>query len=283
MTIAVGFRCTNGVVLATDSQVSQDITKATGQKIFPIWSNGEYAMTLAGAGPTDQMKAIVRDVEASLKNSVGQRETSSQEIQQIVEDTLAPFYAKHIDSAPPELRAELEVGFMAGIWTRKEGTRLFSVCRTTITEVPDHQCIGAGSWLAEYLSEAICPKGRQSVNQTVALAAYIVWAAKKYVEFCGGYTSVRALLDNGEDVLVDNREIHDVEEYMVGLFQFFGGMVGFLGDTFPLGEIDMGPYAEMLKQQVLGCREKQAVYRDFERKRKAALEEYRRKMESSEK
>jgi hypothetical protein len=229
------------------------------------------------------MKAIVRDIRVSLQNSIGQRETSSAEIQQVVEDTLAPFYAKHIDGAPPELRGALEVGFMAGIWTRREGAKLFSVCRTTITEVPYYQCIGAGSYLTEYISEAICPKGRHSVNQTVALAAYIVWAAKKYVESCGGYTSVRALLDNGEDVRVDNREIGDVEEYMVGLFQFFGSMVGFLGDSFSPGQIDMGPYAEILKKQVVECRDKQAVYRDLERKRKATLEEFRKKRESSEK
>ena len=267
MTIAVGFRCSDGVVLATDSQYSQDITKMTGKKIFPLWSNGEYAMTLAGSGGADNIKAIVRDVEVALKDSLGSRETSSAEIQQIVENVLPPFYAKHIDCAPPEVRGDLEVGFMVGIWTKREGTKLFSVCRTTITEVQDYQCIGAGSYLTEYVSQAICPRGRLSVEQTIALAAYIVWAAKKYVDFCGGPTFVRALLDDGKDVRVDGREVEAAEEYMVDLFQSFGSLLGHLGSSILLESIDMGPFARILRDKILEFRGKQAAFREMERNR----------------
>ena len=71
MTIALGFRCQNGVVIASDSHYTQDISKTRGQKIFIIPTNGYYALTIGGAGGSNQIKWTVTEIQRSLADEVG--------------------------------------------------------------------------------------------------------------------------------------------------------------------------------------------------------------------
>ena len=269
MTIAVGFKCIDGVVLATDSQYTMNPAKFAGQKIFPIASNGHYALTIAGAGGVSNMKAAVRNIESALKKDIGAKPATTSQIQDIVEGVLSILYPKHLDSAPAEKREYLEFNLLVGIWTAQECASLFYSDRMTLNEVkvPNHQCLGIGSYLAAYLTDVLSAPG-MSVEEAKPLAAYIVWAAKEYVEGVGGHTFVRVLLDNGADVRPWPEEVKDGEEFYRAFFDDMRHFRGFLTPAFAPEAIDMAPYAKIFRDRIMEFREKQKKRKDLQAKHK---------------
>lgn len=263
MTIAVGFRCVDGVVLAADSLYTEGVAKLYGQKIFPIASNGRYAVTIAGAGGVPSLKGIVREIEKRLSKGIGSKATDFPRIRSIVEGALGFYYPKHIDSAPMDKQEDLGVQLLVGMWVSGNGTRLFETCRTSAFEIDDHRCVGIGSHLVEYLKDVFFPPGtRPSVRMAEPLAAYIVGQAKRYVQFCGGRTFVRALLDDGTDERVWSDEIRDSKEYYEEFFTSLGQIRGLFEVAPSPQNIDLAPFAEILKQRIIEFRAKQQGYRD---------------------
>jgi 20S proteasome alpha/beta subunit len=227
MTIGVGFRCQDGVVIATDSQYSLDISKSRGQKIFPIPSNGHYAITIGGAGGSDQIKWAVAEIGRSLATEIGTRPTTTLEIQQTLEGVLKRSFAEHVDPAPSEERRWLDYGLLIAVWTAEEGARLFNSQRTVVVEVanPNYVSMGVGSYLAEYVLHAFFDRTWMlCVDEATAVSAYIVTMAKEYVEGCGGSTFVRVLDDRGHDVRLQKEEINNAVEYFENLFRWTSTM-----------------------------------------------------------
>jgi hypothetical protein len=268
MTIAVGFRCIDGVVLAADSLYTEGVAKLYGQKSFLVPSNGRYALTIAGSGGVPSLKGIVREIKKRLKGYAGP--AGFAELQDVVESALCAFYPKHIDSAPKGRRGELQVQLLFAIWVSGYGTRLFETFRTDTFEVDDHRCIGVGSYLASYLNDVFFPPGdTPSVRSAQPLAAYIVGRAKHYVQYCGGHTFVRALLNDGTDERVWNEEISDSEEYFAEFFKTLGTLRGLLNRFVDATEIDIAPWAKILKDGLVEFKQKQKRYRDLQAKRRA--------------
>ena len=253
MTIAVGFRCVDGVVLAADSLYTDGPAKLYGPKIFPIPSNGLYAMTVAGAGGVPSLKAIVQDIRGRLKRYTGPPDFAG--LQRLIEAALCAYYPKHIDSAPRDKQDDLSVSLLIAIWTVSEGARLFESCRTTVFEVTEHRCIGVGSYLAAYLDDVFCPNSVwPNVVLGEALASYIVGRSRKFVQFCGGRTFVRALLDDGTDERVWAEEIREAERYFDGFFTDTGQTLKMLAAMPNPEDIDMSPFAESLKRRMIQLR-----------------------------
>jgi 20S proteasome alpha/beta subunit len=145
MTIAVGFKCVDGIVLAADSLYTEGDAKLYGQKIFPIPSNGRYALTIAGAGGVPSLKGIVREIEKRLESRIGRSAKDFSRLRSIVEGALGSYYPKHIDSAPLAAQNDLGVQLLIAMWVSGSGTRLFESSRTAVFEVEEHRCVGIGS------------------------------------------------------------------------------------------------------------------------------------------
>jgi hypothetical protein len=270
MTIAVGFRCLDGVVIATDSQYTLDISKGRGQKIFPIPTNGYYAVTIGGAGASDQIKWTVSGIERSLAKEIGARHTTSEEVRQVIEAILRKSYAEHVDTAPEEEWSWLDYGLLIGVWTAHERTILFKSSRTTVTEVayPNHVGLGIGSYLTDFILAALFDKSwKLYVDEATSVSAYIVAAAKEHVEGCGGDTFVRVLDDDGHDVRMGSDEVNNAVEYYKGLFMWTSSMRGFLSRDYDPANIDMLPFANMLRDQIFKFRERQDRQRSLSDKR----------------
>jgi 20S proteasome alpha/beta subunit len=260
VTIAVGFRCFDGVVIATDSQYTLDIAKGRGQKIFPIPTNGHYALTIGGAGASDQIKWTVAEIERSLAKEIGARRTTSEEIREVIEAVLQRSYAAHVDTAPEDERVWLEYGLLIGIWTAHERTILYKSARTIVTEVayPNHVGLGIGSYLTDFVLAALFDKSwKLYVDEAASVSAYIVTAAKDHVEGCGGDTFVRILDDEGHDVRVGPDEVNNAVEYYKDLFMWTSSMRKFLSRGFNTADLDMVPFANILRDQVVKFRELQ--------------------------
>lgn len=216
------------------------------------------------------MKGIVQEIQEALKEDIGDQATTTREIQDIIKGVLCEFYPKHIDSAPEPQRGYLDVALLLGVWVAGAGSRLFETSRTKVTEVDDHYCVGLGAYLARYVTDLFFPPGSSpSVEETKPLAAYIVGRAREYVEGCGGNTFVRALLDDGMDDRVWNEEIADSEDYFAEFFKTLGSVCGLLNCFADVADIDMAPYAKILKDRLVQFTQKQKGYRDLQVKHRA--------------
>jgi hypothetical protein len=278
MTIAIGFRCIDGIVLAADSRYSVGIAKLDGQKIFPIESNGKYALTIAGAGGAVSIKGAVREIRKVLGKEIGPKTASVQDVQTAVENALCRYYPRYVDAAPREKRDDLGFEMLVGIWVAGTGTRLFQTFRTGCVEVDRHACIGIGSYLTQCFTDLLFPPGPPPPLQLAGpLAAFLVGKAKKYVLYCGGHTSVRELLDDGTDDMMWKQEVEDAEEYFESFFSVVGSVHTSLGSLNAPEAVDMEPYAKMLKERLIESMAVQKKYRDKreEMRRRAALRRQR--------
>jgi hypothetical protein len=263
MTIAIGFKCVDGIVLAADSLYTQGIAKLYGQKIFPIPSNGYYALTIAGAGGIPTLKGAVREIKKALHKTIRTRQTTLAEVQLVIEDSLSAYFPKHIESAPRDQQGDLAIELIIAVWIAGSGTHLLETARATATEVDSRCSVGTGQWLTECLGDMFIPPGeRPTVEMMKPLAAYIVGRATKYIQYCGGETFVRALLDDGTDDRAWREEIREADSYFVEFFRTVGSVREMLGASPRPEEIPMNPFADVLKTQVVEFRRKREAHRE---------------------
>jgi len=102
-----------------------------------------------------------------------------------------------------------------------------------------------------------------SLDEATTVSAYIVTMAKEFVEGCGGSTFVRALDDSGHDIRLGPDEVRNAVEYYEELFRWTSSIRSHLSRTFDPGSIDMVPYANILKDQVIKFRTLQDKRRAF--------------------
>jgi 20S proteasome alpha/beta subunit len=228
MTIAAGFRCTDGIVLAVDSQYGGGVSKTQGQKIFPIHHGHAYGLTLAGAGHVGLIKRSVQKLVDALKQRIGENQTSLAELQDVMEDVLCEVHNKHVYPAPLDERAVIDFWFLMAAWTPIEGLQLFRTDITSVTKIHDiGTSIGIGSYLGEYLVDLLCAPG-MDIEDAKPIAAYIIKAAKDYVTDCGQATFMRVLRSDGTDERIMQDEILNAEVYFEELFGSMRHMLGYL-------------------------------------------------------
>jgi 20S proteasome alpha/beta subunit len=218
MTIAVGFDCVDGIVLATDSQFTGGVGKTSGRKIFPICGNERHAVTIAGAGSAALTKRAVESFKDLIRVQIGDGSPSTEDLRNLLEDALCAVHDKHVYPAPPNERPVLDFWLLAAVWT-PSGKALFRSDLTAVTPVMGRSCIGIGSYLGDYLTDLLWHNSPiTTVDDVIPLAAYIIKSAKGYVDGCGLQTHIRTLRADGRDGAIELSEITDAEQFMESVF-----------------------------------------------------------------
>jgi len=277
MTIAAGFMCLDGIVLAVDSQYTGGIGKNSGQKIFPLWQKRYYSVTLASAGSVAMAKRAVETFKALVDERIGDRNTTLDELRETLEDALCTVHAKHIYPAPADERPVVDFWLLMAAWT-PGGFELFRSDVTAVTPVEANACIGIGSYLGNYLAELLCHRGPlRHVEDIKPIAAHIISCAKGYVDGCGLNTFVRVLTDRGIDERIGKDEITDAEEFFESIFRSLRLCVeGAVNIAYP----DVPQSAEMLSHSLRlfaeEFRKKQLKRHELKDKRRVELERMER-------
>jgi 20S proteasome alpha/beta subunit len=256
MTIAAGFLCSDGIVLAVDSEYSGNVSKSSGQKIFPIQQNNRFAVSLATAGHVGMAKRAVQKFTSLLNARIGTNPASLDDIQDVMEDALCGVHDKHIYPAPADERATVDFWVLMAVWTPSEQA-LFRTDITAVTRVYGADCIGIGSYLGTYLIDLLCDYSPlMSVEDVKPIAAYIIKSAKEFVSGCGLNTFLRVLTANGIDERVRKEEIIDGEECFDSLFRsmrhFLGGVLNASAPPVNIGALTesfKGPIGEFRNRQ----------------------------------
>jgi 20S proteasome alpha/beta subunit len=197
VTIGIGFKCDDGVVLATDTQYTGDRYKSNGPKLFPLLASPRFpnvSVLVAGAGAVPFMKMAIDKIKTRLINT----DPSLTDFKSLVEDVLLRFYRDHIHPVPSHWGEPPSFDLVLGVWTRRDGLGLFKTTQTTVEEVAEPYCyIGSGAGLAKYALDLTCEPTIMTVESTKFLASFCIKAAKDHDSWCGGETHISTLKKDG--------------------------------------------------------------------------------------
>jgi 20S proteasome alpha/beta subunit len=209
VTIAAGFRCSEGIVLCADTEETiGDIKQWTG-KITTTWYQGaKYVVCFAGAGFTDYIHTAIEKAREGLGecNGLG-------EIRARLEANLLDFFDKHLSSwayfaAHERPSAEL----LIGVATKAAEYELFYYGGTAFYQTSE-KTIGSGVILANNLISEYSLL-TYNLEQLCRLGVLVLSKVKRQVVGCGGDTCIVALRKDGAVAFIDDDEVRALEAEM---------------------------------------------------------------------
>ena len=196
MTIAAGFHCREGAVICADSEMTHaDALKYNEEKIRFCY-NDDVNMVLTGAGDDDFIRMAFNRVTDRITSRVKPINEFTQ-VEKILEEVVVGIYKKNIGALPPTQQFDTGLSLLAAITIKgAQKPKIIKVSDTALTYVYGFDCIGTGGALAKYVYKGL-HEPTMSLNQAITLASYVVYAAKKNVPKCGGYTSIALAQQTG--------------------------------------------------------------------------------------
>lgn len=117
MTIVLGFKCEDGIVLAADSQCTLGRTyKLAANKIVKLTARSNVRGIISGAGPTFYIKMAEDDID----NGLGKARTP-QQAKRAITDALQKLYTEHIRPSCQDTREKPGPRLLIGLWFDKAG------------------------------------------------------------------------------------------------------------------------------------------------------------------
>lgn len=219
MTIAAGFVCSDGIILAADTQETiVGYTKNSTEKIR-IWGDQGLGIAITGAGDTDLIETIGPEIERALYVDYAPKEVRfPEDVKAIIQNTMADSFTKYIRpyaSFPKDDRPWCELLVAVSVKNEvNEYECLFKVAGTTAREVTfGAECIGSGLILAKSLIERFY-NSFMSMDEALLAACYIMHQTKKWVDGCGGNTDllISSVRKHNIFTTIGSRDIERVEE-----------------------------------------------------------------------
>jgi hypothetical protein len=198
MTVAVGFTCSDGLVIAADSEMSTDSDKFDDDKSwylrFPADAEKPtLKVGIVGSGHSKFLLYAKQLIERGLRPEMGLDAAEG-----VVRGVLNTIHHKHIfPFGQPHERALLDIELVVGILA-KDGRRLLSSELTALTEVKAHHSTGAGRMLANFLVKRSGFQ-RFDINAAIILSVQILVYAERHVYGVGGPKKILVMRDLASD------------------------------------------------------------------------------------
>jgi Proteasome subunit len=269
MTIAVGFRCTDGVVLAADTEISLDdgVGKTKASKVFPV--NHELSCFLTYTGDSDFVEDLVGDLRRILDRGLTESEALDS-----IKETYRAFMQKYYTEAPKNEKTAASI-----LVTLRDGARvrLYRGRNRHFTEVQTYSVLGVGQNQGEPLFNPI-HHSWLTVNQAAYVMIYALRIIKNFVQGCGGETEIREvpdvpmLLGHLDQVTMATREIEEDFDFLDARLR---PLITMFADVF-VNENDFSDALVGFAQQLKEYRTERI---QLHQKRLADIEELRRRIE----
>lgn len=221
MTVAVGFMCTDGIVLAADREISTPTVKLDDQKAwlysYPKQTDDTAPLLrvgIAGAGDYSFIKFAAERIDAQLDAWIAQHgAVEIDDVNDAIQTVLTDVHHEHLyPYGQPHERPTIDL--LIGIWLRSGRMRLARSSLTAVTKVWNYEAVGIGSDLANFLV-------RRFYSQRIPLSSAMFWAsyalmhAKKYVPGVGGGSDIIALFKSGTAGHLKAEHIAKYEKYAI--------------------------------------------------------------------
>jgi hypothetical protein len=194
MTIAAAFRCCDGVLLGTDTLISDGLTKTYENKVFQCSLFGNLPLVLmTGAGNFPRVKEFA---DRLLVNKTFDNLLSCDDAKQAIRKTiLDPWYQ---DAVKQTNTSGYNLEFLFALKDFDGRTDILHLSNTDLYPIANYWSIGTGAVIAKYLSAWLYSASLPCEIFSV-LALHIFQEAKDHGDGCGGDTKFLQLLDGFDD------------------------------------------------------------------------------------
>jgi 20S proteasome alpha/beta subunit len=204
VTIAVGFRCNDGIVLAADTQETiSGYMKQHEGKITTCWM-GDFSIAIAGAGTTDYIETAV----AAITRPDELQFDSLLQIEHALRDKLLAFFNRHLlpwSSYAENDRPSVDLLIAVAGPQKTQYHGLFYYTGTSFSHV-HRKAIGTGILLANSLiSEYFEPL--MPLDDATSVVVFILSKVKEQVDMCGGNTDIVIMKESGEVAFASSKEV----------------------------------------------------------------------------
>jgi hypothetical protein len=242
VTIAAGWVCYKGIIIAADGEVTHGVIKSQRVKMFECSPAEDIKIMGAGAGDELLVDNVREKIGESLDVSVPDLVSIKRGIEKIVLDTLKDIWPLYAPDDRPDI--ELLLGVKAA-----DGLGLFQVSGPLVREVPLFDAIGFGTDLAMYKAKYIAAPLLPPKIAT-GMLAHIIKVVKDNVKYCGGDSTMWILHDDGNKEEISLDVIRDAEK-LYGLFELAVSAFAYLLPTFPGVKANQNLAEWMLEQDHL--------------------------------
>ena len=203
MTIVLGMKTPQGLILAADTQESYAGShKVNRPKLFYKAEKNlcdlPMGLAVAGAGFGPWLDKITAAMWDAIQDATSLDEACSK-----VEDEIKKRYDEYRQLLNSSIDSELIYGIGAS-----GGTRLFHAWGPIVNEVT-HRAAGSGQPIADFLLRH--HKTTIHITNAMALAIYVLYSAKQHSEGCGGDTHVAVIQNQGDNYLLDSGQVKAME------------------------------------------------------------------------
>lgn len=194
MTIAAGFKCENGLVMATDTELTNGSFKTHGGKGSLVKFGEDCVVAVVAAGYYDYLALACEEIcEASYGRA-------AEEIKHSIKTAIYEIYSKHIHPFFPEQESAGVLQVLVGIVVPGdiEPVSLLRSYKSILREAGPYDFVGAGESVARFLMGRKKTYSWPPIKEVSKTAFEIISTVKKNVPSCGGGTNLWQIREDGE-------------------------------------------------------------------------------------
>jgi len=241
VTIAAGFKCTDGVVLCADTQetvgdykkrncakitvkpatnpvppirLPRAIDDPTPPEITP--PTPELIAGFAGAGDSSFLEKLIDKAWLQISQA-----SSFEERCAALEEGVVEFYERFWPIYPYSMKPSAEL--LVGLWSPEE-FELFKVIGPLVTKVNGYASIGYGGAEANSFTDRVYSK-KLPISKACSVGVYVLKAVKEQVPYCGGDTHLLVMKDDGHAYFENPWKIKWAEEKLRRLEEAVGPLI----------------------------------------------------------
>ena len=215
MSIAVGYKFRDGVIIGADSEAVDGTAKFETSKISTIVTKGATLVcaTAGHAGHINKVAAIIQAELQKLPNAK-HRDIEEDPIRQCIDYAVAEVYQRFIFRHPgSETGQGPAAQFVIGLWSKGLGTALLlSNEDAVVDELYNFAVAGMGSSFARWIGGNLF-RPDMSQAEAIRLAVHVLHLTKTNVIHCGMQTELWVLTNDGELTTVPVSQISRCEGY----------------------------------------------------------------------
>jgi 20S proteasome alpha/beta subunit len=214
MTIGVGFRFADGILLGTDEQVTYDTElKTAGSKIaISSLKRTGYSLVMAGAGHLGHLEKLwemsTRTLDRGKKTHDAARGLLEKVVRRLFLDVVCPYDATH---AASDGMVEALIAFRGtdgemGFW---------KTATTTLVDAEDCECIGSGAISGTFFASKNY-RVATSYHEAVVIMTDILRLTKDFNPYCSGTSEIVGIHGDGRVSEKLENPVRDLENFLKG-------------------------------------------------------------------
>jgi 20S proteasome alpha/beta subunit len=226
MTVIVGLLCKDGIVVASDSQESDDNLGMKRLDVTKVYDTDSFGFTdaeivVAGTGASAH---IARAVELIAENGFAPHFTTPRSVADVIENSMGQMKTRYGD--------DLELELMAAVYCKNcpqdedrdiPAIALYSVFPADENEtvgvaepITDYSAMGSGGLFARYLLNRLHdedhPTKALSVDDAIREAVYVIDEVTKVDLWCGGPTQLFYIRKDGDRYKMERKKPKELKQ-----------------------------------------------------------------------